>query len=143
MSDLIIAAVPITLIEVVWPQVMPLFKLVEDKSPEDTSQIETKRRILEGDELLITVSEGSKIVAFNVMTVITTDAGTRCLYIPITGGTRMSEWAERFLSIAKVIAKEHNCTQLRGLACRDGWLRYLKKFGWSEVFTTIKCDIEG
>lgn len=53
----------------------------------------------------------------------------------------MNEWMDRFLDIVKAIAKDFNCTELRGIAARKGWMRKLKPLGWSEVSTIIKCDV--
>lgn len=141
MSDLVIGAVPATCIELVWDKVIPLIKMVEEKSPSDIDIGMVKERLLEGQNLLVTISRGSDIIALNVIDVKTLDTGVKVLFIPITAGSEMDLWLDRFLEIAIAIAKDYGCDELRGLACRDGWLRKLKPYGWEEVFTTIRYKI--
>ena len=139
--DLIITAVPATLIELIWDKVEPLIKLVEDKSPEDVVGKVTKEHLLAGNLLLIVIYRGTDIIAINILDVRTLDSGIKILYITITAGTEMELWMERFLVIAEAIAKDYGCVELRGLAVRNGWLRKLKPYGWDELFTTIRYKI--
>ena len=62
----------------------------------------------------------------------------------------MSEWLDKFLIIAQAIAKDLNCTTLRGFSCRgthgkDAWLRALNKNKtenkWEQVYTCIEMTL--
>ena len=142
LSDkLTISAVPSNLIDLVWDQVEPLIDKVVEKAPGEIVTSLVKERLLANDELLMLVSEGDKVIAANVVTVRTLDSGVRALYIPIVGGSRMNEWMSDFLSQVELLAKDYNCTELRGLAARKGWLSKLKPYGWEEVYTTVRYKI--
>ncbi len=140
-NDLIIAAVPSNMINIIWDKVEPLLEMVVRKSPEDIVAEVTKEELLKGALLLVTISRGTDIIAVNVLDVRTLDSGIKVLYIPITAGSEMDLWIDRFLEIATAIAKDYNCVELRGLAVRNGWLRKLKPHGWEELFTTIRYKI--
>ena len=141
MSDLVIAAVPCTMIDLIWDKVLPFVKMVEEKTPEDIVAEVTKVELLKGALLLVTISRGTDLIAINVLDVRTLDSGVKVLYIPITAGSEMDLWIDRFLEITTAIAKDYNCVELRGLAVRNGWLRKLKPYGWEEMFTTIRYKI--
>ena len=140
MDDFVIGAVPATMIDLVWDRVEPLIRMVEEKSDDVCSDV-VKSNLKNGDQLLVTISCGAKILAINVLDVRTMDTGVKVLYIPITAGSDMEDWLERFLEIATAIAKDYGCTELRGLAVRNGWIRKLKPYGWEELFTTIRYKI--
>jgi len=140
-NDLIIAAVPATMIELVWTKVEPHIQRVIDKAPDDLLMSKIKDRLISGSTLLVTISRDTEVIAINVLDVKVLDTGKRVLYIPITGGDELDSWMADFLKIAAAIAKDYNCTELRGMAVRKGWMRKLKQFGWEESFTTIRCEI--
>jgi len=141
MNDLVIAVVPCTMIDLIWEKVHPVMQLAADKAPEDVCCKVVRDELIKGEKLLVTISRASEIVAINVLDLRTLDTGIRILYIPLTAGSEMKLWAEDFLNFAKVIAKAHNCVELRGLAVRSGWMKYLKPYGWEEMFTTVRCKL--
>jgi hypothetical protein len=141
--SLVIAMVPPTMVDFIWAKCLPHFEEVAKKAPEDIGIDTIHDRILEGHTLLVAILDGDEVVAINTMDVQTLDSGNKVLYIPITGGSRMDEWMERFLDIAHGVAAVHDCIELRGLAVRKGWLRKLSDYGWEEHFVTIKCKVKG
>jgi len=142
MSELSISAIPANLINQVWGQVKPLLERVTEKAPDDVSVYAVRERLYAGSTVLVTISEGDTIVAINTLTVETLDSGMKVLFIPITAGDRMDEWLERFLDVARDIARDHGCEELRGLSVRKGWMRVLKEHGWAESHVIIKCKVE-
>ena len=140
-DDLVVGAIPVNAVELVWEKVEPLVRMVEQKAPYDIDVGIVKERLLMGQTMLITISRGSEVIAINIVDVKMLDTGVKALFIPITAGREMELWLDRFMEIAIAIAKDHGCSELRGLASRDGWLRKLKPYGWEPVFTTIRCDI--
>lgn len=129
------------MIDLIWDKVLPLLKVIEDKSPEDVSIEVVKDQLRNGDTLLVISSRDSEVIAINILEVCTLDTGIKVLYIPITSGSEMELWLENFLDLAKVIAKDFNCVELRGLSVRNGWMRKLKPFGWEELLVTIRCKL--
>ena len=140
-DSLTITNVPCALIDLIWDKVEPFIKMVEDKSPEDIVSEVTRNELVKGNLMLIVITRGADIVAINVLDIRTLDSGIKVLYVPITAGSEMKLWMERFLEIAIKIAKDYGCSELRGLAVRNGWLRKLKPYGWDELFTTIRYKI--
>lgn len=142
-NDYIISAIPVTLIDVVWPQVEPLLMMPIDVSHGECDIEVIYQQLKNGNILLLTVSDGPDIIAVMTLEVRVFDSGLRTLYVPLIGGTDMEKWLSRAMSIVKAIAKDFDCTELRGVAVRKGWLRVLKNAGWEEVSTTVKCHIGG
>jgi len=142
MSKLTIALVPINLLDHMLPKCIDHIKKVVEKAPTDVSLEATINKLRNGDAGLITISDGEEVVAINTLQVETYETGYRVLCIPITGGSRMEEWTDEFLDLVTDLAKEYKCSELRGIACRPGWLRYLKEYGWETVHTIVRCKVE-
>ena len=140
-EPLVVSAVPYTMIDLIWDRVEPLIRSVEALAPEDISTPLVKDNLRLGRNLLVCISRGSEVIAVNVLDVRTMDSGIKVLYIPITAGDCMDEWLDNFLDVAKAIAKDYGCTELRGLAVRKGWIKKLESYGWEEMFTTIRCKL--
>jgi len=138
--DLIIGAVPASMIDLIWDKIEPLIEMVSEKS-EDIDIGIAKERLESGKTLLVTISRGQEVIAINVIDCKTTDTGIKYLSIPITAGTEMENWLEQFLEVATAIAQDYGCSEIRGFAVRNGWLKKLKPFGWEELFTTIRYKI--
>jgi hypothetical protein len=129
------------MIDLVWHQVEPLIERVVEKAPDDIVSSIVHDELVLGNRMLVTISRGPDIIAVNVLDIKVLDSGVRCLYIPIIAGTEMELWLDRMHEVATTIAKEYNCTELRGLAVRKGWMSKLKPYGWEEMFTTVRCPI--
>jgi len=142
MSNITIAAVPQTLIEVIWDRVEELLQRVVNVSHGELTLELIKKNLIKGDYLLITIAKGKDIIAVNILEIRTFQSGIKALYIPITGGDDLDEWMPRFLELAEGIARDYRCTEMRGLAVRAGWLRKLKPYGWEPVHTVIRCPVE-
>lgn len=143
MNDYVISAVPVTLVDVVWPQCIKHVQRVVDRAHGDITLESVKAKLMSGNALLITISKGSEIIAVNTMEVRTMDSGEKIMFIPITGGEGLNEWMPRFLDVAKAIAKDYGCSKLRGMSVRPAWERVLKPHGWKNVHMIIECNIEG
>lgn len=139
---MIIAPVPITMLDHIWSKAVPHLQKVVDKSPTELSLETIKKALLSGNQMLITISDGDDVIAVNVLEKVTFATGLSVLNIPITGGARMEEWMERFLNLAHLIAQDLDCTELRGMAVRPGWLKKLKAYDWEPVFTVIRCPVK-
>jgi hypothetical protein len=144
MSKLIIAAVPITMIDLIFPKCIPHLERVIEKAPDDINLEGIERSFKNGSRMLVTVSEGDQVIACNVLETCTHDTGHKVLYIPITGGDRLDEWMDRFLEIANAIALDLGCHELRGIASRAGWLRMLKAKGhdWYRLHEVVGCKVK-
>ena len=100
MSKLIITAVPIAIVELIWDKCIPHLERVIKRAPNEIDLTSIKARLLRGNTMMVTVSEGQTIVAVNVLEVCTYGTGYKALFIPIIGGNRLAEWQDDFLKIA-------------------------------------------
>jgi len=142
MSELGISLVPPTLIDVIYPMCEHYILKVIDRAENDISSDTTKKRLKAGETMLCVIYDDDEIIAVNILEVMEFETGHRALYIPITGGERMSEWLDDFLKLAMDIAKDLKCVELRGISCRPGWIRALKSHGWYNINTVIGCKVE-
>lgn len=136
-----IAAIPATMIDLVWDRLIPHLERVVNTAPDEVSLDQIYNHAKLGNVLIVAICKGSDIVAAVTLEVRTFESGLRTLHLPAVGGNEMMEWMDQFLDVAKAIAKDLNCTQLRGAAVRSGWMRVLKDRGWSEVYTIVKCEV--
>lgn len=141
-EDYSLSIVPVPLVDVLWGQVVPHLQKVVDRSHGELTLESVKARIKNADTLLVTISRGGSIVAINTLELRIFDSGKRAMFIPITGGSELDGWMPDFLALAKTIAREHNCSELRGLAVRPGWMKKLEPHGWENVHMVISCAVE-
>jgi hypothetical protein len=139
-KDYVLAAVPANLVSILWPQLSPILDRVIAVSNDELTSEGIRKRAILGNTLIVAICRKDVIVATCVLDVVEFDSGLRAMYIPIVGGEYMDEWLEDSVVVAKAIARDFNCTELRGLASRTGWFRRLKNMNWSTVTTVIKCD---
>lgn len=142
MSQYKVAAIPVTLIEALWDRLVPHLERVVAIVEDEINIDKVKEHAMNGDVLLVTICKGPDIIAVLTMDVRVFDTGIKALYLPMIGGDEMYEWADQFLTVAKAIAKDFGCTQLRGMAARKGWTRFVKERGWQESYMVIKCELE-
>jgi len=142
MSDISIAAITSENIPAIWSRVEKLLQKVADVSHGELTLDIIRAELMSGKCLLVTVSRGSDIVAVNTLEIHTFKTGIKALYIPITGGDELDEWLGEFLEKVKSIARDYGCTEIRGKAVRNGWIRKLKPYGWEPVHTVIHCPVE-
>lgn len=142
MDDIKIAAIPVNLVELIFPKAIPHLERVVEKAPNDVNIDTIKQALLSGSTMMVTISEGDQVIAVNILEATTYPTGHKVLYIPNTGGDRMDEWLDRFMEIAHAIAQDLGCDELRGMACRKGWLRALKEHDWYPIHEVIGCRVK-
>ena len=141
-DNIIIAACPATMVPIVWARVAPMLQLPCDMSHNETDIESVYARLMAGDSLLTLVSKGTEIVAAITLNVVTFDTGLKALYLPLVSGKYFDQWCDRYFKVVCAIAKDLNCTELRGISVRKGWLRKLRKYGFEEVSTIVRCPLE-
>lgn len=147
MSNLVIAAVPQTLVDIVWPKAYPHIKRVIDALPHELTMDGVYRRLKSGQQMMVAVCDGEEVIAAYILEVLTFDTGVKALYLPICGGDRMDEWLERSHGVVVAIAKDLGCTRLRGISLRPAWLRVLNNnlpkdcHEWQNLSQLVECKI--
>jgi len=144
MSKYIVSPVPIQLVDYLWSAIENHLARVVAIAEDEISLSSIHDKIISGKTLLLVVinRDTNIIVSAIVVEKITYENGMSALVMPIVGGDEMDGWLEQSLEVAKGIAKDIGCTELRGLGARRGWLRKLKNHGWEEAYTVIKCKLE-
>lgn len=134
------------MIELIWSRCVPHLQRVVDRAPTDASLKSIKDGLLNGVTMLLIVTEGEEVIAATTLEKVTYSTGHKVLFFPAVGGDRMEEWSERFLEIINAIAVDLGCEEIRGAACRKGWLRSLqsadKQKDWYELHTVIGCKVK-
>ena len=144
-SEYVIAAVPFNMVDVLWDKIEPHLHRVVNVAHGEITCDSVKTRLKSGSAVLVTISKGTEVVAVNTLEVRVMDSGLRTLFIPIVGGDELDGWINEFLKIAKAIARDYKCTELRGLAARKGWMRKLEQSGecnWENVHMVVRCPVE-
>lgn len=126
----------------IFAQVEDLIKPVVDASPLDMTLAGLKRDLLRGHCKMIIVSFDDLITGVNVVQVVQTMANKRIMYIPITSGTQMPECIDDFFDLVHKLAREADCSEIRGFIVRPGWHRMLKKHGWYLVHEIVGCKVK-
>lgn len=136
-----IAAIPIPLLDVVWPKCEPILKRATDLSHGETTTNIAYQKILNGHTLLLTVVDEGEIIACVTAEVRTFDSGLKALFLPLVAGDDMDGWIEQIYNISILLAKEHGCGEVRGICVRKGWSRKLKPLGWEDCHTVMRYKI--
>lgn len=136
--------VPSALIEPLWPQLEKYLIPVAEVSSGELTVESIKRSMVQEKCIVVAVTTNGRIIGVNTLEVIEYDSGLKTLYIPIIGGENIAEWGLQFFDLCKELAKQSGCTELRGLAARDGWMRKLKQHGlnWERCYEVIKYEVK-
>lgn len=143
-TRLTIVAVPVGLIEILWDRIKPhLDKAMEFAKGECTSET-VKVRALKGDTMFITVNLEQEIVAVISVMLDSYDTGKQALIVGSIGSASdipMEEWFNQAFNVLKGIALDLGCTEIRGHAGRQGWVKKLKNTGWKEAYVTFIHEV--
>lgn len=136
-----IAAIPPALTDVMYPLVEHHFERVIEKAPNEISHETIKANLTSGNQMLITMSDGSEVVAAAVVNKYVFETGYSVLIIPILGGSRMDEWLDRFIDMTQAIARDLGCAEVRAIG-REGWERKLHSRGWQKVHSIVGVPVK-
>jgi hypothetical protein len=131
---------PLTVIQK-WDEIKPHIDRVVEASKDELCIDVIKDKLLNGRSIIVAVFEDNIILAVTTAEVVIYDSGLRSLLVPIFGGDGLFDWGAEWLEVFKKIATELNCSEIRGLAVRGGWMRVLKDYGFSENHVVITMPI--
>jgi hypothetical protein len=127
-----------------WGELLPHIERIVKLNNDEFTTESIKGRAVSGNGLMIAVVNAeNEIIAVNTVEVVVYDSGLRALLIPVLVGSAVIEWGEALLGLCTDIAKQFNCTELRAMAIRNGWIKLLKDYGWQEKHAVIVMQIEG
>ena len=141
-NELIITPVPITFVEYMWKDCIPILNRAIKLAEQDLTLDTIKSALMGGRQTLFTVLDGNKVIATALTEIVDFDTGLKVLMIPVVAGDRMDEWAERFLTICHLMADNQGCSELRSLSMRKGWSKFLKPYGWNNHITVMRCEVK-
>jgi len=126
-----------------WEELLPHIERVVKVSNNEFTAESIKGRATSGNSVMIAVLDThDRVVALTTAEVVIYDSGLRSLLIPIVCGDYFFDWAREWFEVVKALAVQLNCSELRGLSVRDGWMRVLKSHGWHENHVVITYQIE-
>jgi hypothetical protein len=131
---------PLTIVDR-WDELLPHIERLVGMSNGEFTNDSIRDRAVSGNSVLVAVSKDDKIIAVTTAEVVSYDSGLRSLLIPIVCGDEFMSWAPEWFEKMKELAVKFNCTELRGMAARDGWIRLLKPYGWHENHVVITCQL--
>ena len=141
-TNYIIAPVPVTLVTLLWPQMSGHLQRVVDVANGEISLSSIKESLLSGKSMIMAVCKDEEIIAVVTAEKRIFESGKSALFLPIVGGDELDGWMPQVLELAKLIAKDLDCSVIRGLGARSGWIRKLKNEGWTVAYTVIEQILE-
>jgi hypothetical protein len=141
MSEYKIVALPTSLVPVLWDKMIPhLQKAIEISNGELTEE-GVKGALVSGNQMALLICREESVVAVHTLEIKELSEGLRVLHINAIGGDEMDSWFEQYVLVMRAIAKDLNCTEVRGCAVRDGWLKYLKSTGFEKISSTVRLKL--
>ena len=139
-----ITVVPPLVVDLIWDKIKPYLKRVVDVAHNEATVDGLHDRMLDGQYIVVTIAYKGDVTGVALLEVITYDTGLRALFVSFGSGDGLANWLDELLFLARAIARDLNCTELRAVGARKGWLRkleQLKQTGWSEIQRTVKFDV--
>lgn len=97
------------------------------------------QRLCGNEWILLIVTHENKCIAAQTIEIVTLGAG-RVMNLVTTGGEQLELWQDKMCEVFDTLAKEQGCKKIttRG---RIGWLRQLKRNGYTPVYFTAEKEV--
>jgi len=141
-NDYKVVAVPPSLVELLWDSMQEPIKKVVDVSNNEITVEGTKQRLISGRAMAALVLLDTSIEAVFILEVTEFETGLRVLYAPVIGGKDWDLWVDTAMAFTEAVARDLNCTQIRGICSRKGWSKKLDQAVWKDVNLIVKRDLE-
>jgi len=136
-----VSAIPIAEVPNYWPLVKHFFEILVARNPETMSIEVLEERLVEGDYILIILTEGSEIKLALTADVVNTDSGKRILEFPHFCGTDMDKWLPVLMDNMADLAKDFECWAVRTVHSRLGMGKTLKQYGGKVTSVTVEFNV--
>lgn len=133
-----IGPIPPDALEFYWEQLEPFISDAISFSAGDITIEGVKKRIADGDELVVAVFEKGKIIACCTLMIIDFESGKKVLQFVVAGGSQLHNWKDEGFDVIRRIASAYNCTHIRGCG-RPGWERALPVL--KKIRTVYECEV--
>lgn len=142
MNNYKLAIIPPALIPVVWDYVYPMLLDICDLANGEMTPDTILARCERGDSILLSVVLEETIKCVISLEVVVYDSGLRTLLVAFVSGEGMNEWFLQVEDFCVNMAKNLNCTEIRGMAVRDGWGRFLKDKQYKQTHVIYTKQVE-
>lgn len=137
-DNLIIMPFHPTKIDRFWWRISELLTPVVEIAHGEVTLEGIKRRLENEEELCICVIKDAKIIAVCILGFTEYETGKKVLQMPYCGGEHMDVWLTKGFEIIRQIAKNLDCTHIRGCG-RPGWEKALPEL--KKIRTVYECEV--
>lgn len=134
------AAVKPEMIPLVWVTVEPMIQAAVDHSHGELSTEVILQRLLDQEMLLLTVCEGSKIMASVTVEKREFQTGKNILNVTTAGGSDLHIWMKFLDEVLDNLARDYGCEEVV-IVGRAGWERMLKNIGYGKLHTVMSRKV--
>ena len=133
-----IAAIPPDQIERMWHIIGPGIERCLDKGIGLQSAAGIKRSAIAGDVIVLSAD----VKGIHLATVIAqvNEGSRRVFEVGLAWGEKLVDWNEEIEGTILRLARELNCDSV-AITGRRGWVRYLKKRGFTEKMVTVTRNL--
>ena len=139
-DKIIVSAITPKMIPVVWHMVSPMIEMAIEHSNGELDLDHMYKRLLDSEMVLLTISEGDRIVASLTVEKRDFPSGKRIMNITTAGGADLHLWMADLDGIMDQLAIEHGCSEIY-IVGRPGWLRLLKDIGYERIHTVVSKKV--
>lgn len=130
-----------SIIDYVWPDVVPFIARAIDYNYDGLTEKEIYRKIKDDlAQCWVLRVLGKETLVVAITEVITTDNEQRRLKLTLVAGEKLEENIETVHNEIIKWAKKQGCTELEG-GGREGWRKFAKMLGYKHVYTIYRKGI--
>ena len=140
MNDIVIAAIPPSLVPIIWPKVRDMIEVALDESNEELCLYSMKDRMKAGEMILITIAEKGEVICVFTLEVREFETGKKVLNLCTVGGEGFTRWWDDIEREFMKVAIENDCQEVYVVG-RPGWQKLLCCRGFNVVHTTLSRKV--
>jgi hypothetical protein len=140
-EEFTVAAIKPENVVFMWPIVKSMLARAIAHSNGELEIDDILKRSIDGEILIVTISQEEEVVAAIAIEQRTFNSGKRILNLTLVGGNEMVNWMDKFSEIANNLAKDYKCDEIY-IVGRPGWTRTLKRLGFETVHTVVSRKVE-
>ena len=141
-KELIVSAIKPEMVPLMWPLVSDMLNGAIDHANGELDEKDVFSRIIKGSMLLVTISQGSDIIAALGLEQRDFGTGKRILNVTLAGGSNAKDWIEQMDDVVHELAKDYKCDEVYIIG-RKGWTRVLRDLGYETIHTVVSKKVGG
>ena len=132
----IVSAAKKEMVPMLWPLVSGLLQKAINHSNGEMTPVDVLERMCAGSMLLVTITEGEKIVTALALEQRSFSSGKKVLNLTLAGGEDLHKWMHQLDEITQNLAKDYGCDEIY-IVGRAGWVRALRDIGFNKIHTVV------